>query len=143
MLGFSPRERKLRAYSYALGLRSLPLKQSGFSLIELLVSLLIFSVAILGLASLQITSLRMAQDAQLVYTASLLAGAISNQLYATQSVNDSEFWVQQVAESLPLGRTKIESKSKGYRVTLSWNSSEDQAQQHAGRRSEYVLDVAR
>ena len=119
-----------------------PSRYSGYSLIELLVSLLIFSVAILGLASLQVTSLRMTQDAQLRYSASLLAGALASQLSTTKSLAYSDFWIRQVEETLPSGQALIESSASGYHVALSWKASEDQARQDGEGISELSLEVS-
>lgn len=116
-------------------------KLCGFSLIELLISLLIFSVGVLGLASIQITSMRMSQDAQQNYTASLLASALSSQISAQRSISNIDFWVTQVSESLPAGQTQIEQIPSGYRVRLEWRPSEDQSLQQANAKSEYVIDV--
>lgn len=133
---------KLSTCSRAPNIASLKAAQSGFSLIELLISLLIFSVGILGLASMQITSMRMVLDAQQYFSASLLASAISNQLQASGSTQGAEFWTQQVSESLPSGLALIESSASNYRVTLSWNSSEDHARQQGNRRSQLVSSVS-
>lgn len=132
----------MRGSSRACEIYSLDAKQTGFSLIELLISLLVFSVGILGLASLQITSMRLAQDAQQTYIAGLLAEAISNQLRVSHSLNGSEFWVQEVEENLPLGKTLIKETPSGYLVSVGWNPSEDQSAQQLINSSEYVLDVS-
>jgi type IV pilus assembly protein PilV len=139
MLEYSLRQ---RAFLCASAISSRTYKQSGFSLIELLISLLIFSVGILGLASLQITSMRMTQDAQQHYIASLLATAISNQLSVNAALPDISFWQTQVSESLPAGEVLVEGIPQGYRVSVRWNSSEDQSAVQGLRSAQYVVDVA-
>lgn len=57
-------------------------QQQGFSLLEALVTLVIFSIGLLGLASLQITALKINHDAQLRSTAVLLANDISERMRA-------------------------------------------------------------
>lgn len=133
---------KKRALSCSLVNPGLLARESGFSFIELLISILVFSVGILGLASLQITSLRMAQDAQQTYTASLLAGAIANQISANLSTADIEFWRQQIIEDLPSGLLQIQSTSNSHRIVVTWKSSEDQSNVVGSRKSEYILDVS-
>ena len=134
---------ELRASCYVADISPVPVRQSGFSLIELLISILIFSVGMLGLASLQITSMRMTQDAQQTYLASLLANGIASQLRVGSNGVDTNFWQQQVSETLPSGVALIEPQAQGHRVIISWNMSQDQAEVQGIETSQYVLDVAR
>jgi len=57
-------------------------KQSGFTLIEILVALIILSIGLLGMASLQINSLRSNQSAYLKSQASMLAYDIADRMRA-------------------------------------------------------------
>ena len=58
--------------------------QSGFSLIEILISLVILSIGFLGLAKLQLTSLRYSKSADYRSAAMWLAGDIIDRMRANQ-----------------------------------------------------------
>ncbi len=58
-------------------------RQRGFSLIEVLVSILVFSLGVLGLVSLQATSMRMSSDARYRADAAFLA----DQLFARMLIS--------------------------------------------------------
>lgn len=66
----------------ALHRRGSPLRQSGASLIEVLVAALLLSVGLLALAGLQATSLRMTKEAQFRSAAASLASAYSEAVKA-------------------------------------------------------------
>ena len=57
-------------------------KQQGFTLIEVLVSVLVFSVGMLGLGGLQITSTKVSNNAHFRTTASLLAMDLADRMRA-------------------------------------------------------------
>lgn len=58
----------------------LPKKQHGFSLIEILISVLVFSVGVLGLGGLQIASLKGSNNAHYRTTASVLAMDLADRM---------------------------------------------------------------
>ena len=58
----------------------LPKKQHGFSLIEVLISVVVFSVGILGLGGLQIASLKGSNNAHYRTTASVLAMDLADRM---------------------------------------------------------------
>lgn len=58
----------------------------GFTLIEVLITLLVLSIGLIGLAGLQITGLRLNHDSQLRITASLLASDMAERMRANSSI---------------------------------------------------------
>jgi len=60
-------------------------RQRGMTLIEVLVTLILISVGLLGVAALQLTSLRSNQDAYVRSQASALAGDILDRMRANQA----------------------------------------------------------
>ena len=66
--------------------------QSGFSLLEVLIALLVLSIGLLGLAALQITSLRSNEMANMQTTATQLAYDISDRMRANpEGVANNEY----------------------------------------------------
>ncbi|WP_206606719.1 type IV pilus modification protein PilV [Steroidobacter cummioxidans] len=63
----------------SLQLRS-PANQRGFTLVEILVTVVLISVGLLGVAALQLTTLRGNQDAYVRSQASVLAGDILDRM---------------------------------------------------------------
>ncbi len=68
---------------------TLPTKQHGFSLVEVLVTMVIMAVGLLGLAGLQVTSLRNTESAYQRTQASLLANDILDRMRANSTGVDS------------------------------------------------------
>lgn len=125
-----------------------PRRRGGFSLIEVLVTILIFAIGMLGLAALQATSVRSNQSAnfrtqatalgymiidrmranseavmQGQYLAGLQAGNCTAAPPATpQAAHDVAAWRQQLACQLPNGQGSIEFPGGGQAVvSITWN----------------------
>jgi type IV pilus assembly protein PilV len=64
-------------------MRSPSRRQAGFSLIEALVSILIFSIGILALVGMQVTAVRQSANAKYRSEASLLANQLIGQMWVT------------------------------------------------------------
>ena len=64
-------------------------EQSGFSLIEVLVAIVILSIGLLGIAGLQLTGLRYTHNANLVYQAALQANDIADRIRANSVAMDN------------------------------------------------------
>jgi type IV pilus assembly protein PilV len=60
-----------------------PRRQGGFSLIEALVSILIFSIGILALVGMQVTAVRQSANAKYRSEAALLANQLIGQMWVT------------------------------------------------------------
>jgi len=69
--------------------RSIPRKQSGFSLIEVMVTALILSGSMLGIAQLQATSMKNSHDAYFRSTANTFAYDIIDRMRANRSISNS------------------------------------------------------
>lgn len=66
-------------------IRKVLLRQHGFTLIEVLVALLVLSVALLGIAQMQLTGLRFAQDGTYRTQAIILATDMYQRILANQA----------------------------------------------------------
>lgn len=64
---------------------SLSTKQSGFTLLEVMVAVFVLSIGLLGLAHLQVTTLKTTQSADFKTQASLLATDMLNRMRANQA----------------------------------------------------------
>lgn len=121
----------------------------GFTLLEVLIALLIFSFGMLGLAALQVYSVQTNQSAHLRSQATALAGMMMDSLRANranladyysnsyeayacatapatspQAKHDLEFWRQQVACALPEARAAIAPISANeVAVCIRWSDA--------------------
>ena len=111
-----------------------PARQSGFSLVEVLIALIIMSVGMLGIASLFVQSMQAGRTSMFRHHAVTMAGDVADRIRAnpragiahtgiggdggcvgtgndcdeaTMAANDIFLWDQQVAESLPNGDVTI------------------------------------
>ena len=92
-------------------------RQGGVSLIETLVTLLVLSVGLIGLASLQTRTLQFNQDAQLRSLANVLLDDMAErcrdpQASAASLASETASWQQYVGQSLPDGVTPPDSEKK-------------------------------
>lgn len=116
-------------------------RQTGFSLIEVLVTLLVMTVSLLGMAMLQGQSARFVSDAAVRSQASALIYDIIDRIRMNPSnanaytsgdpggdcdtvvvsvANDLNCWYQAVVDTLPQGGGSIMETSTEYRITVSW-----------------------
>jgi type IV pilus assembly protein PilV len=101
-----------------------PFNQHGFSLLELLISLLIFVIGFLGIASLQHVSIRMAHDSVLQNTAIQLSSTLIEQLrVGTETVYLAQ-WHERVGKELPQGKASLVNHGDSYQLNLQWQESE-------------------
>ena len=125
----------------------------GFTLIEALVALLVLSIGLLGIASLQLTSLRFNQSASTRSQATLLAYDIIDRMRVNPQVaanggydvdfaksktgaaladKDVQQWKGKLSTSLPAGDGRIVrvvgATTTTYRVTIQWDDSRGQNQ---------------
>lgn len=98
-------------------------RQQGFSLIELLISLVIFTVSFLGLASLQQLSLQLTHDASLNNRAMQLSQNLIEQMRSHGNDVSIKDWQDEVASSLPKGQASISVDSGEYTLELTWQES--------------------
>lgn len=108
--------------------------ENGFALIEVLVSLVIFSLGIVGLVGMQTRALQTSTDAQDRNIASMLANSVSSEMWAIKSTTLSSSsitnWKAQVVASLPNSEGEITQNTSGTDATVSitWLSPTRQAQ---------------
>ena len=134
-----------------------PSGQRGFSLLEVLISVLIFSLGVLALVNLQATAVRLGTDARLRADATFLAdqlfarmlisapadaglfahrttnGATCTPSGAAASTPSATEWLTEVAQTLPgavADRQQIVVGADGQvTVTVCWRQGEDQWRQ--------------
>jgi type IV pilus assembly protein PilV len=121
--------------------------QSGASMIELLVSLLIFSFGMLGLAGLQVRSLSMSQSSLYRSQATALTDDILDRMRADKdnallgrwnttltdtassiattplAKSDTKDWKESVEALLPGGKASVTMASGTVTVTLQWDDT--------------------
>jgi type IV pilus assembly protein PilV len=122
----------------------------GFSLIEVLITILIFAVGLLGMAALQAVSMRSNQSANFRTQATALAYMIIDRMHANAdaivrgeyiaglqagdcsvgpddgdatATYDIAQWRQQLACQLPDGRGAIWSEGDGAHVQITWTDA--------------------
>lgn len=122
-------------------------RSRGFSMVEVLVALLVLSIGLLGIAGLQLTSVRANQSAYLRGQAVMLAkqaldrvranagnvNAYAIQLSAsaptspnTQPGRDLQTWLQDVTRALPSGDGAINvNATDEVTVTVTWDNNRD------------------
>lgn len=121
----------------------------GFTLIEVLVALLVLSIGLLGIAGLQLKSLRDSQDAYLRSQASILAADIIERMRAnrqearsgnydiglndtpaagsSRSARDLTEWRNRISDTLPGSTGAVQTSAERVVVTIQWQTrrSED------------------
>jgi len=120
------------------------LKQSGFSLIEILVTVLLLSIGLLGLTALQLNGLKQNQNALQLTNSTFFAYEIADRmranradalagryviafdataqtgtLYGDELVN----WKNNLAAQLPSGDGRITVAGDVYSITIRWDDS--------------------
>ncbi len=113
--------------SVLLSSSSRPLKRAqntffmaGFSLIEVLISLIIFTVGFLGLASLQQISFKLAQESIVQHRAMALAESMVTRIHVEGPGLVIAQWQHEVSERLPNGRGELLKLDEGYLVKVTW-----------------------
>lgn len=96
---------------------------AGFSMLEVLFSLLIFSVGFLGLASLQHVALSATYDATLQNSAVELADSLYTRIQVEGSSVNLVAWQKQVSERLPNASGQLIKQNNHYRIHVKWQES--------------------
>lgn len=110
---------------------------SGFSLLEVLISLLIFTIGFLGLVSLQHIAMKLTHDAVLQNTAADLAESLLTQVRVEGDSNNIGPWQVRVNESLPDGKGSLVKQGDNFTITLQWQEREHSTK--SGASQEYRL----
>ncbi|MFT6265316.1 MAG: type IV pilus assembly protein PilV [Oleiphilaceae bacterium] len=117
-------------------------KQHGFSMIELLVAMLIFSIGLLGLASLQVTGMRMTRDAELMGRASLYVSSMAEKIRASpSSLVDTVDWNRTIKTALPSGFGEVTAVNRMHTISVSWLESQDSTSNNSWRSYELVIQL--
>ena len=115
-------------------------KPAGFSLLEILISIFILAIGLLGLAALQTTSLKNNHSALYRTTATVLAYDIIERMRLNQNADytltltatpsgstlkdaDLIAWTTNLASELPLGDGSIAINGEIVTVTVQWDDS--------------------
>lgn len=116
------------------------IKQSGFSLLEILISLVILAIGLLGLAALQTASLKNNHSAQYRTTATVLAYDIIDRMRLNQNADytltmaatpsgrtlkdtDLIAWTTNLNNELPAGDGAVALNGDIVTVTVQWDDS--------------------
>ena len=118
--------------------------QRGTTLVEVLVALVVLSVGLLGIAALQMTSLRNNRGAHLRSQAQVLAYDIADRMRANRNVAlanayvvalgvtpaggtlnalDLQEWKATLAQALPSGDGEITRVGEMFRIRIRWTDS--------------------
>jgi type IV pilus assembly protein PilV len=98
-------------------------KNTGFTLLEILIALFILSFSLLGIAALQTSALHHAQDAYLRSVASVQAVNLAERSLA-ESITAEEInaWNVENATLLPDGTGVYKSLTNYHKIIVSWKS---------------------
>lgn len=99
--------------------------QRGVSMIEVLVTLLVLSVGLLGIAALQVRTLQFNQDAYYRSQANVLLYDMAERSRSHPELDagfatEKALWQQQVADTLPDGQGSAECDADLCNLTVSW-----------------------
>jgi type IV pilus assembly protein PilV len=123
-------------------------KQMGFSLLEVLISIFILAIGLLGLAALQTTSLKNNHSAQYRTTATVLTYDIIERMRLNQTADytltlagapsgatlkdlDLIDWIDSIAVELPQGDGAVAVNGDIVTVTVQWDDSRGTAGNNA------------
>ncbi|MDX1900840.1 MAG: prepilin-type N-terminal cleavage/methylation domain-containing protein [Gammaproteobacteria bacterium] len=99
---------------------------SGFTFLEILVSLFLLSIALFGLDVIHLRTLRDTQSAWYFSLATLQLNNLSEQLHAMHSESELaaiiQEWNMQNQNVLPKGRGSVVKNSATYQVTIAWGN---------------------
>lgn len=111
-----------------------PTRQRGVTLIEILITLIVLSVGLLGLAALQSFSLQAGQVSLLRTQATNFAYEVADHARANRSivetsgnVPNSDLWNARVAELLPGGSVAVDVNNMQITVTVTWRDDRENA----------------
>lgn len=111
--------------------------QSGFSMIEVLVAILIFAFGILGMVGLQAASIRYQTDAKFRVDASVIAEDAVARIWVDRVNLAGHLTTGKSLSSLPGGNLVVEKidvdadpKTNRLRVTVSWTPPGDDTHSH-------------
>lgn len=102
----------------------------GFTLIEVLVSLLLFAIILLGFDVMEVHSFREARAAYFLSTATYQLSAFSERLKVlavNQGLDQAvEVWNKQNKELLPQGYGEVHGQYPNYTLTIYWGKKQNE-----------------
>ena len=113
--------------------------QTGFSMIEVLISMVVLSIGFFGIISLQAVSMKMTYDAELLAQASLLVNTMAEKVRVHKQPMDIAPWQDQVRRLLPDGSGSVRHQTQVVTISVAWLESADSTVQ--GGRRDYTLTV--
>ena len=146
-------------------------RQRGFSMIELLVTILVFAVGLLGVASLQTTGMRLVRDADLMSHASMLASSMADKMRGnmvaggsysgvdgtddscldldstppvptcTVEQEDLMDWNEQIQVFLPSASGSVTTVAGIHTISVVWTESQDSDQTNSQRTYDLVVRI--
>lgn len=120
-------------------MKTLPKTQRGFTLVEVMVVLVLFSIALLGLVTLQTRTTRLVVDAEDSSRAALLANDLATTMWGagTVSLDNTvvQAWQASLAASgtrgLPNGAGTVTVTDRVATITVTWRApNEDESVSH-------------
>lgn len=99
-------------------------RSRGFSLLELLISLLIFAIGFLGLVSLQHLNFRLTQDTVLQSAAMTLADNLVEQLKVNKPSAIEGSWQKSIEDSLPNAQATLVKQGEYFDIKVQWLESQ-------------------
>lgn len=130
-------------------------KETGATLIEVLVAMMVLAIGLLGLAGLQATSIQSNHSAYYRSQATLLASDLadrmranrtealtsaylidfptpstSNSVTGTSAEKDIAEWLNQLARTLPDGTGKVEKDGTLVTISIRWNDNRGRIDKH-------------
>ncbi|RST56094.1 type IV pilus modification protein PilV [Variovorax sp. MHTC-1] len=100
--------------------------QAGIALIEVLVSILLFSLGILGLIGLQARAINFSVDAEDRNRAALLADELASTMWLNKTVDlpsaEKEKWEDKVESALPGASATVTPNGGTATISISWRA---------------------
>lgn len=96
---------------------------SGMSLIEILISLLLLSILLLGFDAMQIKSLQVAKQSYFYTIAEQQLDQIIERLLASKTLNSADqiaAWNRENINLLPQGRSQVVGRYPHYTISIMW-----------------------
>ena len=101
-----------------------PANQRGFSMLELLISLLIFAIGFLGIAALQNLSFKMTHDSVLQASAVSLSSSLVDQFRVKGNSFELASWKTLISSELPKGSLTLTNQGSTYQLKIYWQESQ-------------------
>ena len=102
----------------------------GFSLIEVLISLLLISLILLGLDAMQYASLRQIKETYFLHVASNQLQNLKERLFVSQQSPQIFLWNEENKKVLPAGFGTLSGEFPNYILTIYWGKKTHQCKKN-------------